>query len=413
MGVPVSELVTRAEAVVSALGHAPSTLWQYRWAWSQIELFCCQREADELTDELVASFLGFVEAEYRQGRLKEWKRKLLRKAMLVLSEVAQTGTYTWSVSRVRHPNDGLDATLRQVQEQFEQWLKSQGLATATQDLYAVVARKVLAWLPERGITNVGQLSPSDLSAAVVFLGGSYRPGSMRTVVTALRVLCRFLEGAGARAGLARAVPTVFARRVRSVTVLAAPVVEQVVNSPDPATPIGRRDRAMLLLAARTGLRPGDIARLRLSDVDWRQGQITVTQHKTATVVTLPLLADTGTAIAEYLLQDRPPDTGDDHVFLRSQAPYVALRSTDLHHVAATAFARTPTASTGVPGHGMRVLRASLATRMLEQETPLPVIAGALGHRGIESAKHYLAGDETRMRQCCLDFAGIEPNEARS
>ena len=51
MGVPVSELVTRAEAVVSALGHAPSTLWQYRWAWSQIELFCSQREADELTDE--------------------------------------------------------------------------------------------------------------------------------------------------------------------------------------------------------------------------------------------------------------------------------------------------------------------------------------------------------------------------
>lgn len=171
---------------------------------------------------------------------------------------------------------------------------------------------------------------------------------------------------------------------------------------------------MLLLAARTGLRPGDIAGLRLSDVDWRQGQITVTQHKTATVVTLPLLADVGTAIADYLLHDRPAGSGDGHVFLRSQAPHVALSSgKGLHHVAATAFARTPTVSTGVPGHGMRVLRASLATRMLEQDTPLPVIASALGHRGIESAKHYLAGDEARMRQCCLDFAGIEPNEARS
>ncbi len=414
MGVPVSELVTRAEAVVSALGHAPSTLWQYRWAWSQIELFCAERGADELTEEVSASFLGFAAAEYRQGRLKEWKCKQLRKAMLVLAEMAQTGTYRWSVSRVRHPNDDLDATLRPVQEQFEQWLTSQGLAEATQDLYAVVSRKVLAWLPERGITNVTHLSPSDLSAAVVFLGGSYRPGSMRTVVTALRVLCRFLEHSGARAGLARAVPAVFARRVRAVTVLPAPIVEQVVNVPDPATPTGRRDRAMLLLAARTGLRPSDIAGLRLSDLDWRQAQITVTQHKTATVVTLPLLADVGTAIADYLLHDRPAGIGDNHVFLRSQAPHVALASgKGMHHVAATAFARTPTASTGVTGHGMRLLRTSLATRMLEQETPLPVIASALGHRGIESAKHYLAGDEARMRQCCLNFAGIEPNEARS
>ena len=363
MGVPVSELVTRAEAVVSALGHAPSTLWQYRWAWSQIELFCAERGADELTEEVSASFLGFAAAEYRQGRLKEWKCKQLRKAMLVLAEVAQTGTYRWSVSRVRHPNDVLDATLRPVQEQFEQWLTSQGLAEATQDLYAVVSRKVLAWLPERGITNVAHLSPSDLSAAVVFLGGSYRPDSMRTVVTALRVLCRFLEDSGARGGLARAVPAVYARRVRAVTVLPAPIVEQVVNVPDPATPTGRRDRAMLLLAARTGLRPSDIAGLRLSDLDWRRAQITVTQHKTATVVTLPLRADVGTAIADYLLHDRPAGIGDDHVFLRSQAPHVALGSgKGLHHVAATAFARTPTALTGVPGRGMRVLRASLATR---------------------------------------------------
>jgi site-specific recombinase XerD len=60
-----------------------------------------------------------------------------------------------------------------------------------------------------------------------------------------------------------------------------------------------------------------------------------------------------------------------------------------------------------------VLRASLATRMLEDGTVLPVISQALGHRSIDSAKHYLAGDEQRMRQCCLDFAGIAPRGARS
>ena len=106
---------------------------------------------------------------------------------------------------------------------------------------------------------------------------------------------------------------------------------------------------------------------------------------------------------------RPGGVGDDHVFLRTKAPFTHLSpANDLHHVAARAFARTQIAGQDDVGHGFRVLRASLATRMLEGDTPLPVISGALGHRGIESAKHYLAADETRMRGCCLDFAGIEP-----
>ncbi len=138
----------------------------------------------------------------------------------------------------------------------------------------------------------------------------------------------------------------------------------------------------------------------------------MTQHKTGTVLVLPLLADVGAAIAEYLLSDRPADALDDHVFLRAQAPHVGLGCSDLYHVAAGAFARAKTVTASDTGRGMRVLRASLATRMLQQDTPLPVIGGALGHRGIDAAKHYLAGDEARMRQCCLDFAGIEPNRAR-
>lgn len=424
MDASIGEVISRADAAVSGLGHAPSTLWQYRWAWSQIERFCAREGVVDLTDEVVASFLQLVASEHRAGRIKEWKRKLLRKAVLVLSEVVRTGTYSWTVSRQTHPNDGLNAAFRPVQEQFEDWLTGQGLAAATASLYATVSRKVLAWLPDRHVTDIRRLSGPDVSAAVVFLGESYAPGSMRTALTALRVFCRFVEDSGWCAGCSRAVPAAFSRRVRPVSVLRADDVKRMVASPDPGTPVGRRNRAMLLLAARTGLRPGDIAGLRLPDIDWRQGLITVTQRKTATVLTLPLLADVGTAIAEYLLHGRPPGTDDDHVFLRSQAPYVALASTDLYHVAAGAFACTENAphsgsrggshagSKGGTGRGMRVLRASLATKMLENDTPLPVIAQALGHRGIGAARHYLAADETRMRACCLDFAGIAPREVR-
>lgn len=405
----VGDVITRANAVVAGLGHAPSTLWQYRWAWSQFESFCSQEGADEVIDDVVASFLRFVAEEHRQGRIKDWKRKLLRKSALVLLEVAATGSYRWRHSRQVHPNDALSVVFRPVQDHFEVWLDHRRLAPATRELYATVSRTVLEWMAERGVPSVEGLSQADVSGAVVFLGSRYAAGSMRTVVSALRVLCRFLEESGGRPGLSAAVPTMFFRRRSSVAVLPADRIGQLVDSPDLSTPQGLRDRALLLLGARTGLRPIDIIGLHLGDIDWRQKTITLTQHKTATVLTLPLLGDVGDAIADYLLHGRPAGAADDHVFLRSQAPFTALSSAgDLYHVAARAFERAQIPVQEDMARGFRVLRASLATRMLEGNTPLPVISGALGHRGIDSAKHYLGADEQPMRACCLDFAGIEP-----
>ena len=413
MNISIGELILQAEAAMSGLGHAPSTRMQYRWAWSQFARFCSEQAVATFSDEVVASYLQVVATEHHDGQMKEWKRKLLRRSTLVLVEVARTGSYRWALSFQRHPNDALDAVFRPVQEQFEAWLSSQRLAVATRELYATVSRTILAWLPERGVTNARALSGSDVAAALIFLGGRYQPGSMRTALSAVRVLCRFLEESGGCTGLARAVPWQVSRRVRLVDVLPAVDVDKLTNSTNTATSQGRRDKAMLLLAARTGLRPVDIAGLRVQDIDWEQGQITLTQHKTGALLTLPLLADVGEAIADYLLHGRPAGVADEHVFLRSQAPYVGLSpSSGLYWVAAAAFARTATSPRNGKGQGFRVLRASFATRMLEDGTSLPVISGALGHRGIDSAKHYLAADDRHMRDCCLDFAGIEPRGAR-
>lgn len=408
MGVSIGTVIARADVAMAPLGHAPSTRMQYRWAWSQFDRFCGARHFTVFSDAAAALFLDFVAVEFRAGRFKEWKYKLLRKAVLVLSEVVTTGGYRWSVARAAGANDGLDPRVRPVQARFEAWLAGRGLAPATADMYATVSRKVLGWLPDHGVIDVRKLCAADVSATVVLLSGSYRPGSMRAALSALRAWCRFVEQDGGRPGLARAVPSTRVSRAVPVAVITAAEVDRLVATANPATPGGLRDRAILLLAARTGLRPSDIAGLRLGDIDWRTATITVTQEKTGQPVVLPLLADVGGAIADYLLSGRPGDVRSDRVFVRVKAPHGPLASKDMHYVASRAFALSGVVPRGGPGRGMRVLRASLATRMLESETGLPVIAGALGHRGIASAKHYLSADEKRMRTCCLDFSGIEP-----
>ncbi len=88
------------------------------------------------------------------------------------------GAYEWKLSRQKGPNDAINPVFRPVQEEFETWLGSQGLAVATSDLYATVSRTVLAWLPVHGVRFVRELSGSDVSAVVVFLGEQhYRPGA--------------------------------------------------------------------------------------------------------------------------------------------------------------------------------------------------------------------------------------------
>ncbi|NVM97011.1 tyrosine-type recombinase/integrase [Arthrobacter wenxiniae] len=414
MKIPIGELIAKSDTEMIRLNQAPSTLMQYRRAWHRFEVFCSEEGITEFTDEALASYLKFLATERGEGRFKEWKYKVLHKSALVLSEVNQTGTYQWKISKNAAPNDALNDVFHPVQEHFEAWLTHQCLAQDTQDLYATVGRRALASWQGRGITDLGALTGSDVASALVSLAESYQPGSMRTVLSAVRVLCRFLEEAGGCSGLSRAVPRIVSRRVKHVSVLPAEMVEMLTNAPVPGKATGRRDRAMLLLGARTGLRPVDIVALRLKDIDWRQGQITLAQHKTDAVLILPLLADVGEAIVDYLLHDRPAGVNDEHVFLRAKAPYVGLSpSGSAYEVSARAFVRAGIGSQPDMGHGFRVLRASLATRMLEGDTPLPVISGALGHRDISAAKHYLTADEEHMRACCLDFAGIEPRRALS
>jgi integrase len=408
VSVLIGELIGKADAEVGRLGHSASTDWQYRWAWSQFEVFCLERGSDRFSQTEAGVFLDKVAQDHRDGALKEWKRRLLRKAALVLCEVAETGSYRWSKSDRVHPNDSLGLDLRVVQEEYEAWLSGSHLADATAELYAAVSRRMLGWVGGQDPGRLGALSGGDVPAILSHLARFYAPGSMRTAVSALRSFCGFLDGAGHTAGLARAVPEVRGRRTRAAAVLARADVDALAAAPDPSRPPGRRDRAVLLLGARSGLRPADIVALELSDIDWDAAKITLAQRKTGKVVAVPLLADVGDAIADYLLNERP-DSADRRVFLRSVAPFTGLSARcGFYHVASKAFDEAGVAAPEGSGKGMRVFRSALATRMLEDDTPLGVISGALGHRSPASAKPYLAADQARLRECCIDFAGIGP-----
>ena len=85
----------------------------------------------------------------------------------------------------------------------------------------------------------------------------------------------------------------------------------------------RRDRAMVLMMARLGMRVGEVRQLRLDDIDWREGAIHVRSGKARTERVLPLPEDVGQAIVGYLREERP-ESHHRQIFLQTLAPYQGL-----------------------------------------------------------------------------------------
>jgi integrase/recombinase XerD len=198
------------------------------------------------------------------------------------------------------------------------------------------------------------------------------------------------------ADLDAAIPVLAHWRLSSLPrYLPADDVERVIASCDPALPVGVRDRAILLLLARLGLRAGDIVRLRLSDIDWKGAWIHVC-GKGRRDTRLPLTQEVGQAVVAYLKRGRPR-TDADALFVRCRAPFRALRS----HCAVSMIVDQALHRAGVtrPSRGAaHLLRHSVAASMLRQGASLHEIAALLRHRSIETTQIYAKVDVTALRQ---------------
>jgi integrase len=169
--------------------------------------------------------------------------------------------------------------------------------------------------------------------------------------------------------------------------LPADDVERIIAACDRSSPMARRDRAMLLLLARLGLRAGDVVGLRLGDIEWGQGRLRVV-GKGRRETRLPLPQDVGDAILGYLEIERPV-SATDHVFLTARTPIRPIGSSGLRDAVARAIER---AGVEAPCRGAHVLRHSLATRLLREGATLGAIGALLRHRDVSTTALYAKVD---------------------
>jgi integrase/recombinase XerD len=322
--------------------------------------------------------------------------QLLNGARLFLKHLRGTGVITAPVIESIAQDPVLLA-------EFCQWMRQQrGTTDPTLYNYSLSIRDFLKCLGEDPVKFDAQ------SLRQFVLEKSQQSGwaAAKTCTTALRMFLRFLIAQGKCAvGLDAAIPVLAHWRLSALPRYVQPEeVERIIASCDLNTPIGRRDRAILLLLARLGLRAGDVVKLRLGDIDWEGAWLYVT-GKGRRQARLPLTQEVGNAIVNYL-QDGRPQADTDVLFIRSYAPFRAFASHSSISVIVSQAMRRADVTCRSRG-AAHVLRHSAATSMLRQGASLQDIAAILRHRSIETTEIYAKVDVTMLRQIAQPWPEVQ------
>jgi integrase/recombinase XerD len=236
------------------------------------------------------------------------------------------------------------------------------------------------------------LTSADVAAFVLETCRDLSPKSAQQTASAMRSLLRFLHYDGVLpVSLLDAVPKV-ANRERALPRFVPPEqVQRLLASCDRDSAIGRRDLAMMMVMVRLGLRAGEVAALALDDLDWRHGEITV-RGKGPRIERLPLPADVGQAITQYLQHGRPATALDRCVFVRVNAPHRGLSGRGVSWAVRCASRRAD-----LEPMGSHRLRHSAATAMLHAGASLAEIGLVLRHQRARTTTIYATVDTERLR----------------
>ena len=242
-------------------------------------------------------------------------------------------------------------------------------------------------------------SLEELSAVILYEAFTKYEWVLDGLITARSFLSYLFESNVTKINLSVCVPS--PRRPRSLpSIYSGAEVQKLLSSIDRTANLGKRDYAILLLAAHMGLRSCDIVSLSFKDINYKEKTIEIIQCKTERRLRLVMNNEVEEAIVDYIQNGRPRSESDK-IFLGCRAPFTPLKASAGHTVACKHFNFAGIAVQG-RRRGAHALRASYATALVTKGVPYVVVQEALGHEDPESAKYYVRIDVRRLRMCALD-----------
>jgi integrase len=399
---PIRDLVSLLEQELIRVGYKDATLGYYRANWRGIIAYFDKHDEQCFSESVAMRYVdGKCDffAKEKAGLLTQSNIYLFR-IVRMLGDFQQHGTilrrYHRSLSRVKN----LDSL--SLLAGFREHCIGLEYAASTQKSYFRTAENLVCFVEAHGL-HLDNLTSENLAAFVrTLMGYSYK--TVEFVLCGARAFLRYLHGEGVLSvDLSETLPTMQARKhTRIPSVWNRDDLLKLFEAIDRGNPTGKRDYAIILLVARLGLRSIDVKRLTFSNFNWNENYLEFSQSKTSRPIRLPLLKDVGWAVIDYLQNGRPV-SDSPYVFLRHLAPILPFSDEDhLHQIIVKHMRAAKLPISEKKKVGMHSLRHTLATTLMEQQTPIQEIANILGHQSTESTPVYLKSSLNLLRECALN-----------
>jgi len=402
----VKELALRTVDAMQVYGLTPYSAWdEYVRTYIPIIKLHEAREQKDFNRKIVTEHVLQAEGRYERGEISIGHYRSLKRAAQRLTEVHDTGKLDWTAPKKK---SGF-----RLNEYYENILadyistgtfSKKGTSDATW-----VCRKYFAWLILEGNTELKGVGADEIQRFMIHCSHHMKGTGLHNVKLYMKKLYAYLVDNGyAACDYAGLFAFPVSRASRLFPALPPEEISAMLEVIDRRTPKGKRDYAIILLGVVMGLRAIDIARMRLSDIDWRKGEIKIVQEKTEKSLALPLTKDVGGAIQEYILHGRQKSTSEI-VFLSCHAPFRGFSNGvaigDMHDYYRK---RAGLPRDAYDGKGFHALRRTRGKTFTTSGISVDMISQVLGTENIDSAEKYISLDSEHLKECALDFAGIAP-----
>jgi site-specific recombinase XerD len=393
-------LADQAAVYLRDKGKSESTVSKYVWIWKQIDRYLHDHHIMECNKEAVTEYVRKKFGDRRICDLSHYEKSCVSLAFNLI-QFMEVGEMFEMIEHVQKEKAELHGAIGDVMLEFLLLMKSRRLSKKTLKNYKWYLYKFQNYLYRDDIIEVQRISPmSILSYCSNMPQGC--PGAKHAALCLLRSFLRYAyDEKKTNTDLSLIVPRDnYKNQPKLPSTYTKEEVDKILATADRSTITGKRNYAILLLIVRLGLRASDIRALQFDNIKWAMNTIAFEKQKTGELVELPLPADTGEAIIDYLKYGRPV-TEDRHIFVEHNYPYPMLKEQAVSLIADHAI-RHSGIDIGYRKHGSHALRHTMAGFLLEGKTPVPLISAILGHKNVQSTMYYLRIDLENLRQCALD-----------
>lgn len=398
-----TELITKTKEELVQTGYTQLSLKMIDRIWINLEKYLHNKGIDNFSPEIGMRFLE-ERYHYSADPNSHSNTDRLRAIQLLTDFQAHERI----MIRRRRVQRDMAQPFRGIFNTFMNARAREGISSKTMDSYMIYLQRFAQYLVDHQVHSVTEIGVPHIHGFVQACAANYRTATVYCTSSVLRALFRYLyEQQLHSENLAFVVPSIsYTKKSKIPSAYSQEEIRQLLSYIDRGNPKGKRDYAMVLIAVRLGLRASDICRLTFDNFKWESNTIELIQEKTDECIVLPLLNEVGEAVIDYIKYSRPT-VRDQEVFLRLSAPIGPMKPPTLHSIVTLYMRKAGILIPEGKKHGPHALRHSLASALLNNNTPMPVISEILGHTDSQTTSIYLKIDILHLRDYALDVPPIK------